>query len=311
MNTSKKSYTKFLYLSILITVIFFCYQYYTNRNSPTEYKPTELSTGWLTYKSEQGGFHFKYPSNWTITRGPNGVSLFDNFRISFGKISVQENIDDLKKSQRMGDICDANYDVVTIMNISAKKITCKRLHYYNQQSMKDKYYFSKETHLYIEKNNFTYDMWFTSGEENSYGEIKLSETELNEIVSTFQIDNIMNSDYVNFVHPKYGYSMTYPSSWQILYADDISLLSSTGDVMLIYTKENDSLENYTLSREKEFKKCTPKKEFFASKTIGIKCTYYGETYYFEKNKNLYIIDLGQQPNNSNDVFAPVLESFKI
>ncbi len=280
------------------------YYYLQGKPPANKYQATDISKSWPVYTNSNYGFHIKYPDvNWSTESRSNSISFTPDgsavFGIYAGKESADSRIATVKNS--ITGSCSVDNTQVSINDLVARKMICK-IGYFDNAGTENRSY------LYIEKNGFTYEISFSLG-RGSLKNDKALQSEYNEMVGTFGFNQIINSGQLTFVHPKYNYSITYPDSWRIITGDHSVLDSREGDRISVYATENTTFENYRQVQGGQISNCTAKKEYFAHKIIGQRCDWVlGETYFFEKNGNLYSISLSDIVSPKS-VFDNILNSF--
>ena len=265
-----------------------------------------MSKLWPVYVNNEYGFHIKYPDiNWSYEANSNKVSFTPDGSADFGIYAGKESIDSriaMVKNSITGS-CLVDRSPVSINDLVTKKMVC-RIGYFDNAGTKD------ESYLYFEKDNSIYEISFSLG-RGSLKNDKALQSEYDEMVGTFGFNQVTNSGQLTFVHPRYNYSITYPDSWRIVTGDHLVLDSREGDRIDVDATENTTFEGYRQFQGRQISNCTSKKEYFTHKLVGQRCDWLRrETYFFEKNGNLYSISLADIKSPKN-IFDSILNSFNI
>ncbi|MEI6304943.1 MAG: hypothetical protein WCP09_02930 [Candidatus Taylorbacteria bacterium] len=306
MKNSQKVFVVPLLIIAVLVIAVGVYYFLQYKSVPSKYQASEMSKSWPVYTNNEYGFHIKYPdTNWSYEASSNRVSFRPDgsadFSIYAGKESVDSRIATVKNS--VTGSCSVEKTLVSINDALVRKMTCE-IGYFDSAGNKE------NSFLYLEKNGITYEISFSLGRGSLKNDKNLQD-EYKEMVGTFGFNQITNSGQLTFVHPKYNYSIAYPDSWHIITGDHLGLDSSVGDRIDVYATENTTFEKYQQFQGNQINDCTAKKEYFAHKLMGQKCDWLGrETYFFEKNGNLYSISLTKKVSSTN-VFDTILNSFTI
>ncbi len=281
--------------------------------TPTRYQATGASASWPLYTNDQYGFHVKYPDkNWSIASSPNRVSFTKDGSGSFIVNAQIEPIDAMiatTKNSITGS-CVVDSGLVAINEFQAKKMTCQ-VRYFDANSSGD-----QRTFLFIEKGGVSYEISFSLGTGRNKNDTTLESSYI-EMVSTFGFNTIKAAPLSSYSDPKYKYSFKYPSTW-ITHTggNQLSLESregadGIGDRLDIVVIGNSTFEATRQFQGSQISNCTPQKVYFINKILGTKCDFLAkETYFFEKNGNLYYLSLVRIVS-PRSVFDGILNSFNL
>ncbi|MES2224057.1 MAG: hypothetical protein V4469_03965 [Patescibacteria group bacterium] len=271
--------------------------------------PTELSANWSDYEFPEAGFSFKYPKDVLAISTefsqqsdlPGALTLrkdvaeltfkpLQNTNITLNEFSKiffanNEHCNSVTKKYTINDSIDAEGFECVQAELGAKNETTW-------------------TVIILKTTNTAYGIAYNSNSDNQTEKI------FKEIIANFKPIPVTKKDGIKYTDPDNLFTLNYPEhGWKIIAGRspvyfpegnedsiDVNLFSTDLKTVSIMAIKNTTLEKYEKFQRGSIVNCGPKSEYFLSKMTGLKCTYQDEdTYFFEKNNNLYFIKIGIFP----------------
>ncbi len=268
------------------------------------YGPTSASEQWLTYTSAENGFHIKYPSQaWLEEQGGDGCF--------FGRYS-DEGLRVQRLNQSMDSFIktfgDLSWSTAKVNGQKVKQATSVQRNFTDLFSYQD---IKVTKRLFIQNGPSVYVISWSPGWKNKSAPDPATSATYREMIGTFGFNEIIHSDHLDYTDSVHHYSFAYPPAWRVSRGGDMVTVASADYGLRIWVVTDSTAEIFQHRPATQLKDVGEKQPFFQHQLIGQKCLLLGrETYFFEKNKNVYVIALTGRIAHGRELDA-ILDSFRL